>query len=93
LGIALHHLDLAAAHCDLVVVLFRGRMVAAGAVEDVLVPQVIDPVYAVRTTVLPDPRTGRPVLTFTAARDPGGLGPFSPLERDPRVRQPDRRPK
>jgi iron complex transport system ATP-binding protein len=33
-------------------------------VEQVLVPDVVDPVYGVRTTVLRHPRTGRPVLTF-----------------------------
>ncbi|ANC30670.1 ABC transporter ATP-binding protein [Isoptericola dokdonensis] len=64
---ALHDLSLAAATCDHVVVLApgpAGRVVAAGPVEDVLVPEVIDPVYGVRTTVLRHPRTGRPVLTF-----------------------------
>jgi iron complex transport system ATP-binding protein len=64
---ALHDLSLAAATCDHVVVLApgpAGRVVAAGPVDAVLVPEVIDPVYGVRTTVLRHPRTGRPVLTF-----------------------------
>ncbi|MDO8148379.1 ATP-binding cassette domain-containing protein [Isoptericola sp. b515] len=64
---ALHDLSLAAATCDHVVVLApepAGRVVAAGPVEEVLVPEVIDPTYGVRTTVLRHPRTGRPVLTF-----------------------------
>lgn len=67
---ALHDLSLAAATCDHVVVLAPGpeggRVTAAGPVDDVLVPEVIDPVYGVRTTVLRHPRTGRPVLTFDA---------------------------
>ncbi|WP_402467655.1 ATP-binding cassette domain-containing protein [Isoptericola aurantiacus] len=64
---ALHDLSLAAAACDHVVVLDAGpagHVVAAGAVDEVLVPEVIDPVYGVRTTVLRHPRNGRPVLTF-----------------------------
>jgi len=61
---ALHDLQLAAQHCDHVVLLADGRVVAAGDVRDVLVPEVLDPVYGVRTEVLVHPRTGRPVLTF-----------------------------
>lgn len=64
---ALHDLNLAAQHCDHVVLLSRGRVVAAGPVADVLVPDVVDPVYEVRTEVLRHPRTGRPVLTFSPA--------------------------
>ncbi|WP_428978480.1 putative F420-0 ABC transporter ATP-binding protein [Cellulosimicrobium cellulans] len=61
---ALHDLNLAAQTCDHVVVLADGRVVAAGDVRDVLVPDVLDPVYGVRCEVLTHPRTGRPVLTF-----------------------------
>jgi iron complex transport system ATP-binding protein len=61
---ALHDLNLAAASCDHVVVLAEGRVVAAGGVRDVLVPEVVEPVYGVRCDVLPHPRTGRPVLVF-----------------------------
>jgi iron complex transport system ATP-binding protein len=61
---ALHDLNLAAASCDHVVVLSGGRVVAAGPVRDVLVPDVIEPVYGVRCDVLTHPRTGRPVLVF-----------------------------
>ena len=70
--VALHDLNLAAAHCDHVVLLSGGRVVAAGAVDEVLVPDVLDPVYGVSTTVLRHPGTGRPVLTF-AAGEPGRL--------------------
>jgi len=71
---ALHDLTLAAQTCDHVVLLAPrlpgepgGGVVAAGRVEDVLVPEVLDPVYGVRTTVLRHPVNGRPVLTFSSA--------------------------
>ncbi|MFI2752801.1 putative F420-0 ABC transporter ATP-binding protein [Cellulomonas sp. P22] len=64
---ALHDLNLAAAFCDHVVLLSAGRVVAAGPVDEVLVPGVVDQVYGVATTVLRHPRTGRPVLTFDPA--------------------------
>lgn len=62
---ALHDLTLAAQTCDHVVLLSAGRVVAAGGVHDVLVPDVLEPVYGVRCDVLVHPRTGRPVLTFS----------------------------
>jgi iron complex transport system ATP-binding protein len=68
--VALHDLNLAAAYCDHVVVLQGGRVVAAGPVDEVLVPEVIDPVYRVSTTVLRHPVTGRPVLSFSPAAVP-----------------------
>jgi iron complex transport system ATP-binding protein len=62
---ALHELTMAAHACDHVVLLAGGRVVAAGTVEDVLVPDVLEPVYGVRVDVLRHPRTGRPVLAYT----------------------------
>jgi iron complex transport system ATP-binding protein len=62
---ALHDLNLAAAACDHVILLDAGRVVAEGDVEDVLRPEVLEPVYRVRCHQLRHPVTGRPVLTFT----------------------------
>ncbi|MBE1876260.1 putative F420-0 ABC transporter ATP-binding protein [Myceligenerans pegani] len=64
---ALHDLNLAAATCDHVVLIAEGRVVAAGPTEQVLVPEIIEPAYGVGCDVLPHPRTGRPVLTFSPA--------------------------
>ena len=64
---ALHDLTYAAQVCDFVAVMARGKVVAAGPVDQVLTPAVIDPVYGVRTTVLQHPTTGRPLLTFEPA--------------------------
>ncbi|WP_020016899.1 ATP-binding cassette domain-containing protein [Promicromonospora sukumoe] len=61
---ALHDLNLAASTCDHLVLLDHGRVVAAGPVAEVLVPEVLEPVYGVRVDVLRHPRTGRPVLSF-----------------------------
>ncbi len=60
---ALHDLNLAAAACDHVVLVDAGRVVAEGAVDEVLVPAVLEPVYRVHFDLLTHPRTGRPVLT------------------------------
>ncbi|GGM22552.1 ABC transporter ATP-binding protein [Promicromonospora citrea] len=67
---ALHDLNLAAATCDHVVLLASGRVVAAGPVADVLVPEVLEPIYGVRVDVLTHPRTGRPVLSFDLTDPP-----------------------
>jgi len=66
---ALHDLNLAAAACTHVVLLAHGRVVAAGTVEEVLTPAVLEPVYGVRCTVLRHPTGGRPVLAFDPAPD------------------------
>ena len=44
-GVVLHDLNLANAYCDRVVLLSAGRVVAAGKPVDVLVPDVVEPVY------------------------------------------------
>ncbi|MDQ2660524.1 MAG: ABC transporter ATP-binding protein [Actinomycetota bacterium] len=46
--IVLHDLNLAARYCDSLVLLHRGRVAATGAVEDVLDPAVLEPVYGIR---------------------------------------------
>ncbi|MET0591004.1 MAG: ATP-binding cassette domain-containing protein [Naasia sp.] len=61
---AVHDLSLAASWADRVVVLARGRVVAAGPTGDVLTPDLIAGVYGVRTTVLTHPTTGARVLSF-----------------------------
>lgn len=48
---ALHDLDLAAAFCDRLIVMNRGRVVAEGPVADVLTAQLVDSVYGVRAHV------------------------------------------
>lgn len=57
---ALHDLELAAAYCDDLVVLDRGRLVAHGPVAEVLTPAMVASVYGVAVTVEPHPTRGRP---------------------------------
>ncbi|WP_104107795.1 ATP-binding cassette domain-containing protein [Nocardioides sp. 616] len=62
---ALHDLNLAAAHCDHVVVLAGGRVRAVGEVGEVLVPALIEETYGVAADVVAHPRTGRPLIAFS----------------------------
>ena len=64
--LALHDLNLAAAYCDSLVVLHRGRVAAQGAPGDVLTPALMRAVYQVDTSVLPHPATGRPILAYNS---------------------------
>ncbi|WP_420037275.1 ABC transporter ATP-binding protein [Streptomyces sp. cg28] len=69
--VALHDLNLAATYCAQVVVVRRGRVVAAGAPETVLTEELIADVYGVRARVsVPEPGE-RPHIRFlgTLARD------------------------
>lgn len=50
--VVLHDLDAAARWADLIAVVDRGRIVAFGPPADVLVPAVLDPVYAVTTDLI-----------------------------------------
>ena len=59
---ALHDLTLAMAHCDHVVVLQAGRVVAAGAPADVLTAPLVAQVWGVRATVVEHPVTGSRAL-------------------------------
>jgi iron complex transport system ATP-binding protein len=46
--IVLHDLNLAARYCNSAVLLNQGRVAAAGAIDEVLTPEVLEPVYGVR---------------------------------------------
>ncbi len=62
---ALHDLNLAASHCDHVVVLARGRVRAVGEVREVLTAELIEQTYGVAADLLTHPRTGRPLIAFS----------------------------
>ncbi|EWS79676.1 histidinol phosphatase [Brachybacterium phenoliresistens] len=62
--VAIHDLNLAAMFCDAVLVLDRGRAVAAGTPAQVLTPQLIREVYEVEAEVTHDPATGRVAVSY-----------------------------
>ena len=45
--VVLHDLNLAAIYCELIAVLDKGKIVALGKPEDVLIPEVLEDVYRV----------------------------------------------
>ena len=61
---ALHDLTLAAAHCDQLVLLSHGQVVASGPTDQVLTPATISSVFGVKAVVLTNPITGRPLPAF-----------------------------
>ncbi|MHA6694176.1 ABC transporter ATP-binding protein [Homoserinimonas sp. A520] len=63
---ALHDLNLALAASDHILVLHRGRVVAAGPTETTLTAELIREVYGVRADLLPHPATGKPMVAFSA---------------------------
>ncbi|MFD3945814.1 ABC transporter ATP-binding protein [Streptomyces sp. NPDC058579] len=62
--LALHDLNLAAAYCDRLYVLERGRVVAEGPPAEVLTPALLADVYGVEAEVIPHPRTGTPTVVY-----------------------------
>ncbi|WP_329332354.1 ABC transporter ATP-binding protein [Streptomyces sp. NBC_00663] len=61
---ALHDLNLAAAHCDLLYVIADGRIVASGPPHDVLRPTLLAEVFGVRGHPVRHPETGVTQLLF-----------------------------
>ncbi|MEU5607275.1 ABC transporter ATP-binding protein [Streptomyces sparsogenes] len=61
---ALHDLNLAAAHCDVLYVITGGRIVASGPPRDVLRPPLLAEVFGVRAHPVPHPETGAVQLLF-----------------------------
>ncbi|HXF81358.1 MAG TPA: ABC transporter ATP-binding protein [bacterium] len=73
--VALHDLNLAALFCPWLVLLHRGRVVAAGPPAEVLTPARVREVYGVEVEVRLHPATGRPALTVL------GQGVAEPAEK------------
>ena len=57
-----HDLTLAAAYCDRVALLDRGRIVASGTPGEVLTAETVARVYGNRVTVIPHPASGAPIV-------------------------------
>ncbi|WP_419787444.1 ABC transporter ATP-binding protein [Pseudodesulfovibrio sp.] len=64
-GVVLHDLNLAAAYCDRIILMGRGRILALGTPADVLTPDAIQDIFGVRAHMAIHPEDGHPVITFT----------------------------
>jgi iron complex transport system ATP-binding protein len=62
--LALHDLNLAAGFCDALILLHNGKVVASGAPDQVLTPDLLRSVYGVAVTVLRHPASGRPLIAY-----------------------------
>lgn len=62
---ALHDLNLAATHCDLIHVMSDGQVVASGTPTDILTKELIEDIFKVRVERLFSPETGRLHLAFS----------------------------
>ncbi len=69
LVIVLHELSLAAAYADYLVMMKQGRIVCAGAPDDIFTAERLDDVFGLKASVLRDPASGRLVcVPFGAKR-------------------------
>jgi len=72
----LHDVNLAAAFCDILVLLRAGRVVAQGTPDEVLTPALLAEAYDADVWVRRHPTTGRPlVLTLPPSTAPAGQSP------------------
>ena len=58
----LHDLNLAARYADHLIALHEGRLHSAGRPHEVLVPELVQDVFGMRSTVIPDPVSGKPLM-------------------------------
>lgn len=63
--VSLHDLNMASAHCDEIILIDQGKIIAKGTPEAVLTPQIISDVYQVEVDVIAHPRHQRPHLLFS----------------------------
>ncbi len=61
---AVHDLDMAARHCDFLVLLSEGRVIAEGTPEEVLTTENVRHAYGVESVVYRDPHTGALALSL-----------------------------
>jgi iron complex transport system ATP-binding protein len=70
--VVLHDLNLAARYCDELVLLDRGSIAASGATADVLVPEVLEPVYQVGVRQLVDRDVVQLIFSPLQSGEPAG---------------------
>ncbi len=73
----LHDLNLAARYADHLIALHDGRLHSAGRPHEVLVPELVQDVFGMRSSVIPDPVSGKPLML------PIGRHHVVPLDAEP----------
>ncbi|MGB6162324.1 MAG: ABC transporter ATP-binding protein [Pseudonocardiaceae bacterium] len=73
--VVLHDLNLAARYCDQLVLLDRGEVVRAGRPEDVLTPEILEPVYGVTVRRLSEPSCVQLIFSLPS----GDIGAISQI--------------
>ncbi len=61
---AVHDLNMAARHCDFLILLSEGRVIAEGTPEEVLTAENVRRAYGVESVIYRDPHTGAPALSL-----------------------------
>lgn len=61
---AVHDLNMAARHCDFLILLSEGRVIAEGTPQDVLTAENVRRAYGVESVIYRDPHTGAPALSL-----------------------------
>lgn len=62
IAMVLHDLNLSARYADRLVAMRDGRLLAAGDPSEVLTPELVEAVFGMRSHVIPDPVSGRPLV-------------------------------
>ncbi|WP_051298069.1 ABC transporter ATP-binding protein [Brevibacterium album] len=78
IAMVLHDLNLAARYADRLVAVHGGTVHAQGASEDVLTEETVEEVFGLRSRVVPDPVSGRPLVLPLGRHH---SGPPEPLSR------------
>lgn len=60
--VVLHDLNLAARYCDLIVLMKAGKVIASGTIDEVLIPEILEPVYEIPVNRIEV--DGYPILVF-----------------------------
>ncbi|CAO3428892.1 ABC transporter ATP-binding protein [Azospirillum endophyticum] len=59
--VVLHDVNMAAAFCDELLALQGGRLIARGAPDDIMTPEMLERIYGLPFGVMPHPVSGRPI--------------------------------
>ncbi|MFK0168934.1 ABC transporter ATP-binding protein [Streptomyces sp. NPDC090306] len=83
LAVVLHDLNLACRYADHLIAMKGGRIVTEGAPSDVVTQSLVHEVFGLRSTVIPDPASGTPMVVPLGRHHvtPSGVEPVPPTGR------------